>query len=188
MFQMFYPDLWLDSAYEIDYEKYYEMGYRGVLFDIDNTLVEHGAPATDRARELFERLRRIGFATCLISNNQKPRVAPFAEAVGSPYLENAHKPSVKGYEKACSLIGTTKEQTFFVGDQLFTDVYGAKRAGLHNILTKPIDPKEEIQIILKRLPERAVLRRFRKTAAEKIRTSSGTVWKRRGLPDGRGGL
>ena len=157
MFQKFYPDCFEQSAYEIDYEGLYEKGYRGILFDIDNTLVMHGAPADERARKLFDRLRHIGFQTCLISNNQKPRVAPFAKAVGSPYLENAHKPSRKGYEKAMSFIGCIRENTLFVGDQLFTDIYGAKRTGIYTILVKPIDKKEEIQIVLKRYLERIVL-------------------------------
>ena len=67
MFQKFYPDEWVDSTYVIPFEQYYEKGYRGILFDIDNTLVRHGEPATKEAEELFERLHKIGFSTCLIS-------------------------------------------------------------------------------------------------------------------------
>ncbi len=81
MFKMFYPDEYVVSTYVIHFEKMYEQGYRGLIFDIDNTLVPHGAPADSRSRKLFERLREIGFDTCLISNNQEPRVKPFAEEV-----------------------------------------------------------------------------------------------------------
>ena len=63
MFETFYPGNYVDSAYEIPYEKLYERGYRGIIFDVDNTLVPHGAPADARAIELFERLRAIGFST-----------------------------------------------------------------------------------------------------------------------------
>ncbi|MCI5648353.1 MAG: YqeG family HAD IIIA-type phosphatase [Fusicatenibacter sp.] len=153
----FYPDLRRKSAYTIEYEKLYKKGYRGVIFDIDNTLVPHGAPATEEAIRFFEKLHTIGYSTCLLSNNQKPRVEPFASAVDSIYIEDAHKPSRKNYWKACERMGTTKDQTLFVGDQLFTDVYGAKRAGLLNILVEPIHPKEEIQIVLKRYLEKIVL-------------------------------
>ena len=86
MFEIFYPGNYVDSAYEIPYEKLYERGYRGIIFDVDNTLVPHGAPADKRAIELFERLRAIGFSTCILSNNKEPRVSPFADKVGSPYL------------------------------------------------------------------------------------------------------
>lgn len=54
-------------------------------------------------------------------------------------------------------MGTDTDNTLFVGDQLFTDVWGAKRVGIRNILVKPIHPKEEIQIVLKRYLERVVL-------------------------------
>lgn len=157
LMRMFYPDRREKSAYTIDYADLYRKGYRGVIFDIDNTLVPHGAPATKEAAAFFASLRETGFFTCLLSNNQKPRVAPFADAVGSIYIENAHKPSVKNYQEACRRMGIKEEQAVFVGDQLFTDVYGAKRTGLYNILTEPIDPKEEIQIVLKRYLEHIVL-------------------------------
>lgn len=73
---------------------------RGVLFDVDNTLVRHGEPATKQAKELFEHLRSIGLKTCIISNNKEPRVSPFAKEVGSDYIYKAGKPSVRGYEDA----------------------------------------------------------------------------------------
>lgn len=157
MLQCFYPDNEMDSAYSIDYEELYRRGYRGIIFDIDNTLVPHGAPADERAVELFERLRRIGFRTMLLSNNKEPRVKMFHDGVGSPYIFKAGKPGREGYRRAMEEMGTTPENTLFVGDQLFTDVWGAKRAGIVTYLTKPIHPKEEIQIVLKRYLERIVL-------------------------------
>lgn len=157
LFHTFYPDVWLDSTYKIDFDKLYKSGYRGLIFDIDNTLVPHGEPADERAKALFEHLRSLGFSYCLLSNNQLPRVKPFADEVQALFIENAHKPSRKNYLAACERMGTTKEHTIFIGDQLFTDVYGAKRCGMRNILVKPIHPKEEIQIVLKRKLERIVL-------------------------------
>lgn len=162
MFERFFPDEYVASTYIISFEKLYEEGYRGLVFDIDNTLVPHGAPADGRARKLFERLREIGFSTCLISNNQEPRVKPFAEEVKSAYVYNAHKPSRKNYVKAMQIMGTGLQNTIFIGDQLFTDVYGAKRTGIRNILVKPIHPKEEIQIVFKRYLERMVLHFYKK--------------------------
>lgn len=157
MFDTFFPDEYVVSTYVIPFEKLYEEGYKGLVFDIDNTLVPHGAPADERAVKLFERLRKMGFSTCLISNNQEPRVRPFAEKVESKFVCNAHKPSTKNYRKAMEIMGTDLAHTIFIGDQLFTDVYGAKRTGMRNILVKPIHPKEEIQIILKRYLEKIVL-------------------------------
>lgn len=160
---IFYPDRCEPSAYTIDYEKLYGSGVRGIIFDIDNTLVEHGAPATDRAVKLFERIHGTGIDTCLISNNKEPRVAPFALAVASRYVADAHKPSKANYIKAMELMGTDTASTVFIGDQLFTDVFGASRCGIYSILVEPIDPKEEIQIVFKRRLERIVLYFYRKS-------------------------
>ena len=157
MFDMFFPDRYVASTYVIDFEKLYDKGYRGLIFDIDNTLVPHGAPADERAIALFERLKRIGFKCCLISNNQEPRVKMFNEKIRVDYVYNAHKPSTKNYKKAMEIMGTDKTNSVFIGDQLFTDVWRAKRTGIHNILVKPIHPKEEIQIVIKRRLEKIVL-------------------------------
>ena len=157
LLRQFYPDEYLDSAYEVDYEGLYREGYRGVIFDIDNTLVPHGAPADERAIALFRRLHEIGYRTMLLSNNKEPRVRSFCDQVGSMYIFRAGKPKTTGYENAMERMGTTAEDTLFVGDQLFTDVWGAKKAGIVTYLVKPIHPKEEIQIVLKRKLERIVL-------------------------------
>ena len=155
--ERFYPDYEAADAYGIDYEQLYRMGFRGIIFDIDNTLVPHGAAADRRARKLFRRLGNIGFSTVLLSNNKEMRVRKFAEEVDSPYLYQAGKPAAKGYAAAMKLMGITKEQTIFVGDQLFTDVWGAKRLGIRTYLVRPIHPKEEIQIVCKRKLEAIVL-------------------------------
>ena len=81
----------------------------------------------------------------------------FCEAVNAPYIFKGGKPKTEGYFKAMEVLGTTKENTLFVGDQIFTDVWGANRAGIYSFLVKPIHPKEEIQIVLKRYLEKIVL-------------------------------
>ncbi len=163
MLERFYPDYDVESAYDIDYETLYKEGFRGVIFDIDNTLVPHGAPADERAMALFARLQEIGYGAMLLSNNKEPRVKSFHEQVGAQYIFRAGKPGRGGYEKAMERLGTTKENTFFVGDQLFTDVWGAKKLGIRTYLVKPIHPKEEIQIVLKRCLEKIVLYFYRKS-------------------------
>ena len=162
MFEAFFPEEYVASTYIIPFEKLYEEGYRGLIFDIDNTLVMHGAPADERAKKLFAGLKAMGYDCCLLSNNQKPRVEMFNRDVNVHFIYDAHKPSVKNYEKAMKLMGTDKGNTIFIGDQLFTDVWGAKRTGIRNILVKPIHPKEEIQIVLKRQLERVVLYFYKK--------------------------
>lgn len=162
MLGRFYPGEYVDSTYGIDFKGLYEEGYRGIIFDIDNTLVPHGEPADQRAKELFAQLKELGFSCCLLSNNKEPRVKMFNDEVQVSYIFKAGKPKVAGYEKAMEVMGTRRENTIFVGDQIFTDVYGANRTGLRTFLVKPIHPKEEIQIVLKRYLEKIVLFFYKK--------------------------
>ena len=160
--ERFFPDERKESSYEIDFRFWYEKGYRGVIFDIDNTLVPHGADADEKSIRLFGQLKELGFRTMLLSNNKCERVQRFAKPVGTDYIYKAGKPLEKNYHRAMEIMGTDPTNTLFVGDQLFTDVWGAKRIGIHTILVNPINPREEIQIVLKRYPERLILHFYEK--------------------------
>lgn len=166
-----FPDMQIRSTYAIDFKKFYEEGYRGLIFDIDNTLVPHGFPADKRAIALFQKLGEIGFQWVFLSNNKEMRVKTFQEKVGGKYIFKAGKPKPENYRKAMKWMGTDTSSTLFVGDQIFTDVMGANLAGIRTILVEPIDPKEEIQIILKRYPEKLVLFFYRLFQKKKSRQS-----------------
>ena len=157
MLECLYPKVYLDSTYEIDFEQYYQDGYRAIIFDIDNTLVPHGAPADQRAIALFKRLHALGYQTMMHSSNKEPRVKMFCDAVDAEYIYKAGKPNPANYREAMKRMHTDEKNTLFVGDQIFTDVWGANKAGIYSILVKPIHPKEEIQIVLKRYLEKVVL-------------------------------
>jgi len=161
MSNIFFPSELISSTYRIDFERLYQEGYRGILFDIDNTLVPHGAPADERAIRLFERLKKIGFQCCLVSNNKQPRVEMFNKDVNVHIVWLAHKPLPGGYRKGMQKMGTDISNTLLVGDQIFTDLWGGSFMGMYTILVKPINPKEEIQIVLKRILERPILWLYR---------------------------
>lgn len=167
MLECFYPDEYVDSTYEIDFEKLYQQGYRSIIFDIDNTLVPHGAPADERAIAFFQRLKEIGYQVTMLSNNKEPRVKLFCDAVSAPYIYKAGKPNPGKYRLAMKNMGTNEKNTLFVGDQIFTDVWGANKTGIYSILVKPIHPKEEIQIVLKRYLEKIVLFFFKRRSSSK---------------------
>ena len=156
-----YPGEYVDSTYVIDFDKLYNEGYRGIIFDIDNTLVPHGAPADQRAISLFAHLKELGFSCMLLSNNKEPRVKMFNDSVQVNYIYKAGKPKIANYLKAMEIMGTDVTNTIFIGDQIFTDVCGANRAGIRTVLVKPIHPKEEIQIVLKRYLEKVILLFYR---------------------------
>jgi hypothetical protein len=150
IFDEFYPDKVIASVYDLNWEQL-SKNYAGVIFDIDNTLVPHGAPADKAAVALFQRMHGLGMKTMLVSNNGEARVQPFARALETGYVHKAGKPKKAGYEKAMRQMGTTPQNTLFIGDQIFTDVWGANRAGMDTMLTDPVDKStDEIQIVIKR--------------------------------------
>ena len=165
---LLFPDEYLDSAYSIDYEKLYDGGVRGLIFDIDNTVVGDNALADDAVIGLFRRLRNIGFRICIVSNNKKRRVEPFAIATGAVYICDAAKPNCRGYKRAMRLMRLPRRKIVAIGDQIFTDIFGANRAGIHSILVKPLDPNERFHIRLKRIAEKFILWRYSKKTVESL--------------------
>ena len=160
--EKFYPDSRKKSIYEVDFAGLYRKGIRGLIFDIDNTLVPHGVDADEGIERLFGELKKMGFKTFLLSNNKLERVKRFNTNIRSLYIYKAGKPNTVNYIKAMRMMGTKKDNTVFIGDQLFTDIWGAKKAGISTILLNPIDKKEEIQIVLKRYLEKIVLNAYEK--------------------------
>ena len=156
-----FPRAYCESAYDIDYEGLYEEGCRGVIFDIDNTLVEDQQEATKNAVDLIDKIRRIGMQSFILSNNHEERVRLFAEAVGARYIFEAKKPLAKGYVRAMEMMGTDRSSIVFVGDQIYTDIWGANNAGVFSILVAPVNPRELFHIRLKRLLELPVLMLYR---------------------------
>lgn len=156
------PSAYINSTYDIDFQLLFDNGFRGLIFDIDNTLTQHGAPAKNNAVKLFRELDEIGFKYILISNNHEERVAPFAEQVGAEYVADAGKPLAKGYNAAIERMGIEREKAVFIGDQMFTDIAGANAASIKSILVRPLSKKEPFHIKLKRMLEAPVKRVYLK--------------------------
>lgn len=151
-----FPNAWEKCTFDIDYKHLYELGYRGLIFDIDNTLVFDCAPADERAIQFVQKMEEMGYKVCLLSNNHEKRVKEFAEALNVPYIFKAHKPRPDGYEKAMGILGTDRSNTIFIGDQIFTDILGARNAKVKVIMVKRLNRKEENHIRLKRVFEAPV--------------------------------
>ena len=157
--KMLIPDRMAESVYTMDFKKEYERGIRGIIFDIDNTLVPHGYPADERAKDLFEELKRCGIKGCIVSNNHEKRVRPFAEALGAFYVFDAGKPKKAGYLSGMKEMGTGLSDTLVIGDQLITDILGAKRLKVESVCVRPIDLSTDPPFVkFKRILEKIVFR------------------------------
>ncbi len=156
MFKKFKPDYEFTTSYDIDYEKLYQDGIRGVIFDIDNTLVAHDAPSNDKSDMLIDRLNEMGMQVFLLSNNDEDRVKLFMKDRNMNYIHKAGKPKTANYIKALEIMGLEKKEVVAVGDQLLTDCMGAKNFGITFYKVGILDSKEPIHIRFKRGVEKII--------------------------------
>lgn len=164
MIKKFYPTWMLDSIYELPLEKMKKSGIKGIIFDIDNTLVPYDTmEPTKEIVAFFEQLKAEGFAITLVSNNKEDRVIKFNEKLKVLTLHKAQKPLKKSFNKALELMHCKPNEAIIIGDQLFTDIYGGNRAGLTTYLVKPISDKDEWQVKLKRKLEKYILTAYYKS-------------------------
>ncbi|PKM96167.1 MAG: YqeG family HAD IIIA-type phosphatase [Firmicutes bacterium HGW-Firmicutes-1] len=163
MFERFFPSAFYDSIFEVEYKKLKDEGYKGLMFDIDNTLVPFDvAHPTQEIIDLFTQLKNEGFKICLVSNNNQTRVFRFNERLKVFAVPKALKPMRRNLRKAMSLMGTEVKNSVFIGDQLFTDVWGGNRLGVKTILVKPIAVKEEWITKVKRSTEKIIFNMYLK--------------------------
>ena len=130
----------VESIYFLIPQRLQEAGVRLVLADLDNTLTpyEEALPSPS-LRRWKEELEQNGITLFVVSNSRKSRRCPdFCEALGVPYVRHAGKPGTKGFREALAQTGIPAENAIMVGDQIFTDILGANRAGITSVLVKPI--------------------------------------------------
>lgn len=159
----FYPDEYAPSVFAIDYQKLYDLGYRGLLFDIDNTLVHHGDDGTPETDALLRRIESIGLRVLMLSNNDDARIRRFLKNLPDvPFVSMAGKPKKQGYLKALEVLGIDRAQAVVIGDQVFTDIFGANRCNIAGILVRFIHPDPAAPIGKRRRAEQLVLRLWQK--------------------------
>lgn len=144
MFERLLPDQIVKSVYDINLDELKARRIRGIITDLDNTLVSARTElATPELIAWLNAVREAGFRVVVLSNNHPRRVAKFAEPLGIPFIFAARKPAVKAFRKALEKLDLPPEEAVVVGDQLLTDMLGGRKAGLHTILVTPIALEEE---------------------------------------------
>ena len=177
MLERFFPDLMLDRVQDIDLDILKRENIKGLILDIDNTLVPHGKEADEKAVAWVEKVKASGFKVCIVSNASNKRVIKFNERLKVFAIHRASKPGSKAFLKAVRLMDIKPAEAAVVGDQIFTDVYGGNKLNMFTILVKPIDRKELFFIRFKRIAERFVLSKYK---MEFMRTRGKRVlWKKK---------
>ena len=176
MLGILYPYEYAPDVFSINYKKLYKMGYRGLIFDIDNTLVHHGDGSTEETDRLFRFIQNIGFKTLLLTNNDEERVKLFIRNIDTDYICDAGKPDPDAYKKALRKLDLKRNQAVVIGDQIFIDILGANSCGIPSILVHYITLPTEKKIGKRRYLEKAVLFFYRKN--KKYRHRFGNILKK----------
>ena len=155
------PDFYFDSIFQIPYDRLYEQGVRGLIFDIDNTLAGYDDKhPTLKTATLVKKLRKMGFQVGLLSNNNARRLQTFNEFMRLPGASLAAKPFTPALKRVMKEMGVSSNETAIIGDQLLADIWCGKRAGIITVLVKPLTEKEVITVRLKRGIEKRMLQRY----------------------------
>ena len=157
MLSRYFPDGYARDVFSIDYRRLYDSGCRGIIFDLDNTLVHHGEPSTPEIDELFRKIRGTGLKTVLLTNNDQERVELFIRKIDTDYICDAGKPDPGGYFAALEKMGLPPEKALVIGDQVFIDILGANRSGIRSVLVHYIEAPGERWIGFRRYAEKAIL-------------------------------
>jgi HAD superfamily phosphatase (TIGR01668 family) len=157
---MFRPDLEAATLPDVSLDDLWNRGFRGIIIDLDNTVCGyHESTLAPGVREWVVAAKARGFRLAMVSNNFRERVAAIGSQLDVPAVPSALKPLPQGFLLALRHLRTRRAQTVVIGDQLFTDVLGAKLLGLHAVLTEPIVPKDFPLTRVLRLMERVLFAR-----------------------------
>jgi len=155
------PNQVYNRVTDIDLDHLSSLGISGLLLDLDNTLVKFDSDQLDNEfKAWIEQVKAKGFKVCLVSNGKPKRVIRFAKQMDMPAVIRAFKPKRSPFLRALELIGKKASEAAMIGDQLFTDVLGANRLGIHSILITPLGKKELSTTRMVRKLERRMLNRF----------------------------
>ncbi|WP_096434547.1 YqeG family HAD IIIA-type phosphatase [Alteribacter populi] len=159
MLNQFVPDQYVPSIYDISIEELKERGIKGIITDLDNTLVEWDRPnATEELIEWFKKVKSYGIDIVVVSNNNEKRVKHFSDPHELTFIHSAKKPMTKAFNTACRLMKINKHEAVVIGDQLLTDILGGNRGSFHTILVVPVAKSDGVFTKFNRRMERVVFR------------------------------
>jgi len=139
MLSYFRPKLYAAAINQINPDELRERGIRGAIVDLDNTLVGFRALVPLEEDALWvARAARAGVKVLVLTNNGTPWASNVAKDLGVPCIPRARKPLPHGFRRALKVLEVEPREAVVIGDQLFTDVLGAKLAGLDVILVDPL--------------------------------------------------
>jgi len=155
------PDAFYDGVQYIEFDFLKNNNIQGILLDIDNTLIDMEKNMPEEVLKWVKDAKEHGFKVGILSNtNKKDKLVPISNKLGVEYVSFAKKPSKSGYIRGAKMLGLDSKNIAMVGDQVFTDVWGANRVGMFSIYVKPINLKEYWYTAWKRPIESLILKHY----------------------------
>lgn len=163
MYKIFLPNEYVKDVYHLSPEDLLSKGVKGIITDLDNTLVAWDRPdATPEIATWIKQMQDAGIQVTILSNNNELRVKAFSDPLETPYIFAARKPLSKAFKKALQQMGLRKNEVVMVGDQMMTDILGGNRYGLHTILVLPVANSDGFVTKLNRRLERRVMKSLKR--------------------------
>jgi uncharacterized protein len=162
MLKRFLPNEYVKNIYGITPAKLKERGVKGIITDLDNTLIEWDRPnATPELVQWFVEMEKHGINVIIVSNNNEKRVKDFSDPLNIPFVHSARKPMNKAFIRALQTMNLRADEVVMVGDQVLTDVFGGNRLGLHTILVVPVAKTDGFVTKFNRMIERRILKKLK---------------------------
>ncbi len=162
-----YPSIYLNNVKEITIELLTEKNIKGLLLDVDNTLIDFNHKILEGVKEWCEDLKKQGIKLCILSNTNKiEKVKRVAKKLDLQYINFAKKPSKSGFKRAMELLKLDAENMAIAGDQIMTDILGGNRMKMFTILTKPLDKKDIFITRVKRPLENMIIKSYLKSISK----------------------
>jgi len=133
-----------NKIFDIDYQKYFDLGYRTLFFDLDNTIADYDTHKPSyQTMTLFRKLKKQGFNIVILSNNKGKRVDKFSKALSVEAYSNLMKPLTFRLKRNIKMDQLDNSKIIWIGDQVVTDIKLASKLGIKSILVDPINMDSE---------------------------------------------
>lgn len=165
---LLYPNFYCNNAKEIEIELLKKNNIKGILLDVDNTLIDYKHNMLKGIDKWCEDLKKQGIKFCILSNsNNKEKIEKIAKILDIPYVSFGTKPLKRGFKKSKDILNLDYKNMAIIGDQIFTDIIGGNRCNMYTILVEPIESKEMFITAAKRGIENQIIKRYKKSKERK---------------------
>lgn len=159
-----YPKYYCKSIIDIDIDFLNKNNIKGLILDVDNTIIDTEKNFVDGVVEWHKSMREQGIKTIIVSNsNKKDKLDNVSKELEIDYISFAKKPLTGGFKKALKKLELNSENVAAIGDQIFTDVIGANLSKVFSILVEPINEQDLWMTKWKRPLEKKIVEKYLKT-------------------------